>query len=545
MKINMVSLEDGIIALGSRKMAAFMERVNPDTRTFYVGSPRYRSMWKSFTRTLGDSPEFTNDDFDAIATDLAAADVVAFSSMTGYAEMTKAVIKRVKEKNPHAYIMWGGIHPIIYPTDAIKADVDALCIGEGEFAFEEWLDLYKSGKDFTNIRNFWFKGKDGEIKKNCFRPLMNNAEMETLPFLKYAGEEWLYRMGEGFTPITKSDYLQNNGLGYPAIWTIGCPLHCTFCGNTVFIANDPNYKKIRHSSPQYMVAEVEAARRSHPHLTTVLFNDDSFMAMPLREITEFATLWREKLPGMQFVVYGVIPTLVHKEKMEILTWAGLQRIRMGIQSGSERILDFYKRPVPIPKVEKAAEIVASLRKYQLPPSYDFIVDNPVETRQDVIDTLELVYRLARPFTLNVLSLRIIPNTVLEKQMQEKGFDVDLIDANYLRLRPTLANALMFLMLWWRPPRWLFDKLLTRVRAYNEPQGNYRLSLTLARIPWLLLQGFRHLRWGEFSVLTGYSGYVLWKMGILPLWWKIFRPKFELSNDRLVPPQTPVEAPSAA
>ena len=39
------------------------------------------------------------------------------------------------------------------------------------------------------------------------------------------------------------DYLDNNGLGYPTLWSIGCPLHCTFCGNTVFIANDPKYKR--------------------------------------------------------------------------------------------------------------------------------------------------------------------------------------------------------------------------------------------------------------------------------------------------------------
>jgi radical SAM superfamily enzyme YgiQ (UPF0313 family) len=536
-------LEDGIIALGFRKMAAFVERVNPDTKTFYVGSPRYRSMWKSFRRTLGDMPTFTADDFDAIASEISAADIVAFSSMTGYSDMTKEVIARVRQKNPNAFVMWGGIHPIVYPESAILADVDAICTGEGELAFQEFLEHFKQGTDFTNVRNFWFKSKSGEVKRNQFLPLMTNTELDALPFGKYGGEEWLYRDKQGFTQITTNDYLQNNGLGYNAIWTIGCPLHCTFCANTVFIQNDASYKKIRHSSPAYMVAEVEHARKVHPHVTTVLFNDDSFMGMPNREILEFSTLWREKLKGVQFVVYGVIPTLVHREKFEMLTWAGMQRVRMGIQSGSERILDFYKRPVPIPKVEQAARIISEFKKYQLAPSFDFIVDNPVETRQDVIDTLELVYRLSRPFTLNVLSLRIIPNTVLEKQMKEHGFDIDLIDANYLRLRPTWSNMMMFLMLWWKPPRKVFDWMLKRVRAYNEPQADYKLLLTLARIPWLFLQGFRHLRWGEFSVITGKTGYYLWKLGILQLWWKVFRPKYEMPVHDAVPPAASEPTPA--
>jgi len=147
----------------------------------------------------------------------------------------------------------------------------------------------------------------------------------------------------------------------------------------------------------------------------------------------------------------------------------------------------------------------------------------------------------------VLSLRIIPNTVLERQMKEFGFNLDLIDANYLRLRPTWSNMMMFLMLWSKQPRKVFDWMLKRVRAYNEPQKSYKTLLMLARIPWLLLQGFRHVRWGEFSVITGYSGYILWKLGILPFWWKVFRPKYKLPgmNVPTPPAPAPAEAQSAA
>jgi radical SAM superfamily enzyme YgiQ (UPF0313 family) len=528
MKINMVSLEDGIIALGFRKMAAFMERVNPDTRIHYVGTPRYRSVMKSLKRNLGDKPPFGPDEIDEIAQGLAGADVVACSSMSGYSDLTKSVIKRVREINKNAYVMWGGIHPIIHPEDAIQADVDAICVGEGEFAFAEWLHHMERGTDPTNIHNFWFK-TNGQIKRNPTRPLMTPAELETLPFQKYGGEEWMYRAQKGFTKVTLNDYLDNNGLGYPAIWSIGCPLHCTFCGNTVFIANDPKYARIRHTSPAYMVEEIARARKIHPHLSTVLFHDDSFMAIPIKELTDFATTWREKV-GLSFVVFGVIPTYVRRDKMEVLTWAGLQRVRMGIQSGSERILNFYKRPVPIPKVEHAAEVISEFKDYQINPVYDMIVDNPVETRQDVIDSLELVYRMARPFTLNLFSLRIIPNTVLEQQMHENGIDLEMINGNYMALRPTWANALTYLLLWYKPPRWLFDKLLTRVRAFNEEQPAYRFTLLMMRLPWLMQQGLRHLKWGEFSVITGKWGYVLWKSGILPIWWKLFRPKFDLPAD---------------
>ncbi|HEX3110066.1 MAG TPA: radical SAM protein [Thermoanaerobaculia bacterium] len=529
----MISLEDGITATGFRKVAAYVEKLNPDTRIAYVGTRRYRSMWKSFVRKMGDIAEFTDDEIDNVAQGVAKnADLIAFSSMTGYSDLTKRIAKRVREIAPQAYTMWGGIHPIIYPEDAITADVDAICTGEGEFAFEEVYDALQRGVQPLEVQNFWFKRRDtGAITRNPFRPLETPEELETLPYPKYGGPEMLYRHDSGeFTQVTRSDYLANNGLAYPAIWSIGCPLHCTFCGNTVFIANDPAYKKIRHTSPNYVITEVERARAVHPHLQTVLFYDDSFLAIPIRELTDFATQWRERV-GLPFCVYGVIPSYVQRDKLEVLTWAGLNRVRMGIQSGSDRILKFYRRPTPIPKIEHAAQVISEFAKYHINPSYDIIVDNPVETRQDVIDTLELVYRLARPFTLNIFSLRVIPNTVLEKQMSEAGIDIEEINQNYTSLRPTWANVLLYVLMLWRPPRKWFDRMLKRVRAYSEPQHDYNLLIALVRIPWLIQQGLRHMRFLEFSVITGAPGYILWRLGIVKLWSKLFARKLTMPSGK--------------
>jgi radical SAM superfamily enzyme YgiQ (UPF0313 family) len=533
----MVCLEDGIMSCGFRKIAAFTERLNPDTRSYFVSTNHFGGL-KFVRGSLGGAAEFDDSAIDEVARGLADADVVGYSSMTGYSEMTRAIAKRVRQLSKKTYQVWGGIHPIIHPEDAILADVDAICTGEGEFAFEELLDCLKTGKDFSHIKNFWFRQPNGKVTQNPFLPLMSGAEMETLPFPKYGEREWIYKKGNGFVPAKVVDYLQTNGLGYNAIWSIGCPLHCTYCGNTKFIANDRAYKKLRHPSAKYCVDEIKSALEKHPHLSQVSFHDDSFMAIPYKDLVHFAELWHRDV-NLPFAVYGVIPNYVKKEKLEVLTWAGMNRIRMGIQTGSERILDFYKRPTPPKKIREAAAVLAPFApKYHIPPAYDIITDNPIETREDVLATLNLLYELARPFTLNVFSLKVIPNTEMDRMMKEQGIDLDAISANYRNIPPKWANMLLYLVTIWQPPRWLFDKLLERVQATATPQPEYPVLNDLLRIAYFAKRAQDHLRHMDFSTIQGPAGYVAWKSGLIKTWRKL-APKYP----KPAPPPEPAQTPA--
>lgn len=522
MKIKLLCLEDGIISYGFRKMVSYTARLNADTHCYYVSTNLNRSVLGSLFNRYGGSA--SSDDIDAIATSLCDADVIGLSSMTGYAGLTKAIIARLREKNPSAYIVWGSIHPIIFPEDAIQSDVNAICIGEGEFAFEELIDALQRDVDHTTIRNFWFnRGKD--IVRNAFRPLMSNAEMELLPFPEYAGEEHIYRKNEGFAKTTAVDYLNSSGLAYVTLWTIGCPFHCAYCGNSKFLANDPNYKIIRFPSPRYIIEEVKHARKVHPFISSVSFHDDSFMALRMDKLQEFAVLWRAEI-NLPFAVYGVIPNYAREDKFEVLTWAGMNRIRMGIQSGSQAILNFYKRPTSLVNIEKAAAIVNKFKKYHIPPTYDIIVDNPLETRQDVLDTLELLYRLPRPYFLFIFSLKIIPNTELERLFKEKGIALDTIDKYYYVLAPTFANMLIYMLTFFKPPRRMFDWLLKRAQPIGTRQPTYKALIFIIRFAYLANKALTHLKFMDFSVIMGRSGYIFWKLKIIWFWNRFFTPKFK-------------------
>ena len=519
MRIKLVSLEDGITSCGFRKMAAFAARINEDTESCYVSTNRYRSIRNGLRGTLGSAGSLEEEDLELAARGLIDADLVGFSSMTGYSELTRKLIAKVKELDPSTYVIWGGIHPIIQPEDAILADVDAICTGEGEFAFEELRQKLIEGRDPTDVKNFWFKRPDGEIVKNHFLPLMSVEMMESLPFPQYGDGEVIYEAGTGFAPMNAQHYIENDGLSYTTLWSIGCPFHCTYCGNTKFISNDAKYKRIRHPSARYIVDEVKTARERFPHLSHVSFHDDSFMAIPYREIEEFAELWKAEL-DLPFAVYGVIPNYVKRDKFELLTWAGMNRVRMGIQSGSRKTLEFYKRPSPPEKILAAGEVNASFSpKYHIPPAYDIITDNPIETRDDIRETLQLLYDMERPYTLFIYSLKVIPNTELEQAMKERGIDIEEISATFMSIPPRLNNLLLYTLTLWRPPEWLWKQLLKRVKASTEEQRMYPRLGHVLRTAYLSRRALSHLVKMDFSAIPGKTGYYAWRIGLVGAWRK--------------------------
>ncbi|MHC4200968.1 MAG: B12-binding domain-containing radical SAM protein, partial [Planctomycetota bacterium] len=254
MKIKMVCMEDGLVSHGFRRLSAFVEGINEDTDTHFVSTNVNRSIGSLLLARYGGelSDEMTNE----IAEGLVDADIIGFSSMTAYATAVKAVIHRVKQISERPFVIWGGIHPIVDPDDAVASDVDAICTGEGELAFQEFLDLFGNGKDFTGVANFWFY-HGGNVLRNGFRPLLTSHELNSLPCPKYGEDEKVYKRGKGFVQATLSDYLASDGLSYRTLWTIGCPFHCSYCSNTKFIENDSAYRKIRHASARHIIEEVK------------------------------------------------------------------------------------------------------------------------------------------------------------------------------------------------------------------------------------------------------------------------------------------------
>jgi|TARA_B100001964_G_C14205528_1_gene587917 radical SAM superfamily enzyme YgiQ (UPF0313 family) len=527
LEIRLASVEDGLDNIGFRKISAYIKSIHSNTKVAYVPTGNVRSLTKILTEKGPEDGELLDQDILNVSQFLAEGNLVGLSSMTQYSTTVYKIVAKVRQFNPGAYIIWGGIHPIIQPEDAIKY-ADAVCTGEGEFAFKTFFELFKNGGDYTTTPSFWFR-KNNSIIKNRNLPLMKPQEMDELPPLTYNDDELIYQNGKGFKTINYNDFVKYTALSYNTVWSIGCPLHCVYCGNTKFIEYDKAYRRIRHSSPRTMINEIKRAISKHPHLSSVMFHDDAFLSLPYAQLEEFAKLYKAEI-RIPFAMFGVIPNYVREDKIALLLDAGMNRLRMGIQSGSNNILEFYKRPTKLHRIKEATEILNKFKKYMLPPSYDIILENPIETPEDTRATVDMLYEMPRPYMLNFYTLRIIPNTPLAQNIEDRGLKVPPIDKNYfIGHHRTLGNCLVFALTFWKMPRWLYKFLRNKVYPVHTKQPHYPILFMFVRTLYYIRRAFDHLRFMDFSVLPGKIGYYLWKFGIISFWQRLILKRYRLSK----------------
>jgi radical SAM superfamily enzyme YgiQ (UPF0313 family) len=511
LKIAFVLVGTNINGFGFRRVAAIARMIEPGTDIFFVAVDNLRS----FTSYIFPSKKlpFSEVDIKIVGKHFACYDLVCISSMSNTSEYVVKIAMSIKRNNPNTFILYGGVHPTLYPEDAIQ-EVDAICVGEGEKPFAEFLTAIKNKQDYTHIKGLWFNSTHGIIR-NPLPPLNSNEELNSYQMGYEGFDSYLYDLkNKKFRKLTEFDYIKFNGLIYYTIWTLGCPFSCTYCSNKRFENLNKNYLKLRYCDPEHMVNMLEKMIKLYPYTKRICLHDDNLITLPLEVIRSFSELYKKRI-GIPFIVGGIHPNTCSKEKIDILASAGLIKVRMGIQSGSENMLRLYERNTPIDKIEASAEILAdSARKTKMvPPAYDIILDNPTETKEDIIATLQLFNNLKRPFTLNLFSLRALPGTKLTEYFEKNKIEC-YRGGGFSLIRPTTGNILLYLLTIIKIPSAIFDRCLSFVKGYNEPQREHPLLLHIARVLYQYKRRIIQLSKRDFSAMNSRGMYYFWKIGRL-------------------------------
>lgn len=329
-------------------------------------------------------------------------DIVGISLRSSYFKIASEITRRIK-KELSLPVIWGGTHSTIAAEESIQV-ADMICVGEGEYPLLELADKMSLSQDYSQISNLWFR-KDGRIIKNKVRPLIQ--DLDSLPFPDY-GDKNKYFIEDGI--ISSFDPgLQTYNLNILA--SRGCPYHCSYCCNSIF--NDIYHGKgprIRRRSVENVMEEILTLKDNFSNLRRVDFIDEVF-AWDKQWTAEFIEQYKKRVHSpFQCAQH---PNIVNRDILKLLKEAGLERVEVGVQSGSERVRkEYFERPVSDRRLLQDSRL---LKEMGVVPFYDFIVDNPFESEEDRRQGLEFLLKFPRPFHLHVFSLIYFPNSVITKR----------------------------------------------------------------------------------------------------------------------------------
>jgi radical SAM superfamily enzyme YgiQ (UPF0313 family) len=306
----------------------------------------------------------------------------------------------------------GGAHPSVSPEEALE-HADLVCRGEGEDAILEVADAIVSGGALDRIPNIWTR-TDGEIRRNDVRPLEGNLDL--LPFVSF-GDPDSYRIEDD--RLDRTDPATRIPLYHTTASRMACPFNCTFCGGPwlrrVLYAGKGQPRRYR--SVGHILGEIEQARERHPGIQQIQFWDEVFaVRAPEGWLDEFCERFPREI-GLPFAIWSH-PGLLTEPTIEKLKRAGLRKVVMGVESGSQQVRrEVLNRKETDAAILRSADI---LKRHGVEVGYDFIVDIPWLTEENLRGTFTLIMQLPEPFEVGIHSLSFLPGTAITERALAEG-----------------------------------------------------------------------------------------------------------------------------
>ena len=314
-------------------------------------------------------------------------------------------------------VVWGGVYPSLFPEDCLKFS-DYVVVGEGEHTIIELAKAIRDKKRVQAIKNLGYHTKD-DVKINDVRALNEDPDEFGPPILggdnKFAIDHDKVSFGDP----------QLNSTSYELAATKGCPFACSYCSSVnLRRLYKGKGKYIRYRSVSSVINELIDAKIKMKNLRYIRFWDEIF-SDDEKWIREFCESY-VKYINLPFEIW-CHPLKVKKNVIQRLTQAGLHKVVMGIQSGSERILkDIFHRYEHTQDILKACNIFNECKVPEV--VYDFILMHPFETEADLIETFELVRKIPRPFELQIHGLNFLPGTdIVQIALERNVVDYDKLN----------------------------------------------------------------------------------------------------------------------
>jgi anaerobic magnesium-protoporphyrin IX monomethyl ester cyclase len=329
-------------------------------------------------------------------------DVVGFSTLTATGRRAAEQAYFIKKWNPNLKIVIGGYHSTINGHKVLKKYpfIDYAIRGEGEISFPKLLKAIKEGEkasDLKNINGLIYRQKE-KIKEGPPDILIKNLDDLSFPDRTF---------------ILNNDYGYISNFKMPKFTFLltsrGCPYKCSYCSCAAFMR-----RKWMSRSAENILDEMEEIVSLG--YKNVLITDDNYTLNKKRVIAISKGMKKRKI-DLCWIAEGRVDSGSY-ETFKAMTSAGCKIIYLGVESGNQRILDYYNKGT---KVDQAITAVNNARKAGMDIiTATFILGAPTETISEVINTLKFAQKLDIDFPqFNILAA--IPGAKIYEDLVKAGY----------------------------------------------------------------------------------------------------------------------------
>ena len=229
-----------------------------------------------------------------------------------------------------------------------------------------------------------------ETKDYIDKIVMGEGEKILLKILeeKPADSKRLYTKADidgktlGFVPLENLDFSDFNPYNYHYMAAQGsssCPNHCSFCNVTTF------YGEYREKDPVRTVEEMVQLNRTYGckvfHMMDSLLND---------VVTDIAREFIKRDITLYWDGYFRVPASCPKDMALLWRKGGFYRARIGVESGSQRVLNLMNKGITVDQIR---ETISNLASAGIKTTAYIVIGHPGETEEDFQQTLDLIEEL--------------------------------------------------------------------------------------------------------------------------------------------------------
>lgn len=304
-------------------------------------------------------------------------DVIGFQLFTYDLPSVARHLEWVRRVSPDAVTVAGGAHPSGAPTHTLEwlTRLDYAFQGEAEEGFPLLLAALGSGRpSLGDVPGLIYRDTSGRI---CVNPPAWVQDLDSLPMVA-----WDLMAPETYPEAPHGAFSRRFPTA-PIVCTRGCAHRCTFCaGRTV------SGGKVRKRSVDHVIEELHQLRARG--IREFHVEDENFTAHRSLVLTFCDRLLSEGLDMTWSLPAGVRIDRLDRELLEAMERAGCYSLALGLEFGTQRLLDLTGKRITLELVRDKLELFHGLN---IKTTGFFLFGLPGETLEEMRQTLRFALEL--------------------------------------------------------------------------------------------------------------------------------------------------------